>query len=672
MEDAKAPHAILYRKDLKKLFVVEGDASAVRVYDSDTYKPLGEIKVSIDADSIAYDSTTHYLYVVNGGREAHTPYCLISVIDTNTSKKLRDIKIDSNHVEAIVLETATSTLFNSSTPITTPCWGGSKEAFAQKPAFSFRNSIATIWPCHITKARTPKCGCTIYSRRRSSTPVMLRRKFAKASLGAIASSPFFHSAKGAPLPARDDFPQVHGLTNYVGKFVVETRYEDVPREVIELGKKSILDGLGLALAGSRAQTGAICRRYLEHLGGCGGKATVVGSGLKTSPRFAAWTNGISIHADDFDDTQLSAAKDRVYGLLVHPTVPVLPAILALSAQRNISGKEFMLAYHLGVEVECKIAEAISPRHYQDGFHSTGTCGALGSAAACAKLLRFDQSKVQNALGLAASQSGGLRENFGTMTKPFQAGHAAESGVVSANLVALGWTAAEQILEADRGFFHAFGGSYDPSALMNRLGKPWTFASPGISLKPYPSGSLTHPAMTELMRLIEANNIQADQVEKVDCGANHNVTTTLLHRSSNTGLEAKFIMTFCLAILLLERKAGLGEFSDKVVQRADVQEMIWKINFYVDPQAESAGFDKMMSILKIHLRDGRVITGRADFAKGSPANPMSFDEAATKFRGCAEYANWPKVKTEKIIAFVKTLDSASDISALSRLLSAEKG
>src|SRR5207247_9450528 len=108
---AKAPHAILYRKDLKKLFVVEGDASAVRVYDSDTYKPLGEIKVSIDADSIAYDSTTHYLYVVNGGREPHTPYCLISVIDTNTYKKLRDIKIDSNHVEAIVLETSGPRLF---------------------------------------------------------------------------------------------------------------------------------------------------------------------------------------------------------------------------------------------------------------------------------------------------------------------------------------------------------------------------------------------------------------------------------------------------------------------------------------------------------------------------------------------------------------------------------
>jgi 2-methylcitrate dehydratase PrpD len=159
---------------------------------------------------------------------------------------------------------------------------------------------------------------------------MHRREFGKAYLGAIASSPFLFSAKGDPLSSREDFPQVRGLTNYVGKFVVETKYEDIPAEVIELGRKSILDGLGLALAGSRAQTGEICRRYLEHFAACGGKATVVGSGLKTSPRFAAWTNGVSIHADDFDDTQLSGAKDRVYGLLVHPTVPVLPAILALA------------------------------------------------------------------------------------------------------------------------------------------------------------------------------------------------------------------------------------------------------------------------------------------------------------------------------------------------------
>jgi 2-methylcitrate dehydratase PrpD len=497
---------------------------------------------------------------------------------------------------------------------------------------------------------------------------MIRREFGKASLGAIASSSFFISSRAAAHPLRDDFPQAPGLTNYVGKFVVETRYEDIPAAIIELGKKSILDGLGLALAGSRAQTGPICRRYLEHLSVCGGKATIVGTELKTSPRFAAWTNGTSIHADDFDDTQLSAARDRVYGLLVHPTVPVLPAIFALAEGKGVSGKEFMLAYHLGVEVECKIAEAISPRHYQDGFHSTGTCGPFGSAAACAKLLRFNLSKVLNGFGLVASQSGGLRENFGTMTKPFQAGHAAESGVASAELVGLGWSAAEQILEAERGFFHAFGGTFDPGAIVDRLGKPWTFASPGISLKPYPSGSLTHPAMTELARLIAANNIQAAQVEKLDVGANHNMTTTLLHHQPKTGLEAKFSMEFCMAILLLRGKAGLSEFTDQVVQRTDVQNLIQRINFYVDPEADRAGYDKMTSLLKIHLKDGRVITGRADFGKGSPADPMTFEEAATKFHGCADYAEWPKAKKEKIIDFVNAMESARDVDALSPLLS----
>ena len=500
---------------------------------------------------------------------------------------------------------------------------------------------------------------------------MRRRDFGIASLGVIASTMLTDSIEGAKLMSRSDFPRAPGLTDYVGKFVSQAKYEDIPGEVVELGKKSILDGLGLALAGSKAQTGSLCRRYLERIGVCDGQSTIIGSARKTSPRFAAFVNGVSIHADDFDDTQLAVAKDRVYGLLVHPTVPVLPALLALAERGGVSGKQLTLAYHLGVEVECKIAEAISPRHYQDGFHSTGTCGPFGSAAACAKLLQFEHSQILNTFGLVASQSGGLRENFGTMTKPYQAGHAAESGLVSAELVALGWTAAGQILEADRGFFHAFGGSYDPAAIMDRLGRPWTFVSPGISLKPYPSGSLTHPAMTELARMIEANNIQAAQVEKIDVGANHNMTTTLLHHEPKTGLEAKFSMEFCIAILLLEHEAGLKEFSDKVVQRADVREMIRRVNFYVDPEAESAGYDKMTSLLKIHLKNGSSIAGRADFGKGSPTNPMTFEEAAAKFRGCAEYSDWPRAKTEKIVAFIKTLDAAPDVGALSPWLTRER-
>ena len=501
---------------------------------------------------------------------------------------------------------------------------------------------------------------------------MRRRDFGKTSLGLVGASILTDTTNLAASPPPADFPKTPGLTKYVGEFTVRTKFRDIPGEVIELGKKSILDGLGLALAGSRAESGPISRKFVEGCGACGGKATIIGTAHRTSARFAALVNGISIHADDFDDTQLAAAKDRVYGLLTHPTVPVLPAIFALAEERAISGKEWMLAYHVGVEVECKIAESIAPRHYEDGFHTTGTCGPFGSAAACASLLNFDLSKTLKTFGLVASNSGGLRENFGTMTKPYQAGHAAESGLISAELVALGWTAAEQILEADRGFFHAAGGSYDPAAILNRLGNPWTFASPGISLKPYPSGSLTHPAMTELARLIQANNIDAAQVERVDVGANHNMTTTLLHHDPKTGLESKFSMEFCMAILLLERRAGLAQFSDAVVHRPDVQAMMKKINFYVDPEAESAGFDKMTSLLKVTLKDGKVISGRAAFGKGSPANPMTFDEAAVKFRGCAEYAGWPQDKTEKIIAFVRALETAADVSALSPLLSAHAG
>src|SRR6202023_1021370 len=218
--------------------------------------------------------------------------------------------------------------------------------------------------------------------------------------------------------------------------------------------KSILDGLGLALAGARAQNGKLFRDYAASLGLPDRGATVMGTKTKMPPRFAAFANGLAIHVEDFDDTQLAVGRDRVYGLLTHPTVPVLPAALALCDTTATSAKDFLVAYHLGVEVECKIAEAISPRHYEDGFHSTGTCGGFGGTSACAKLKGLDAVHTARAFGIAAGHAAGLRENFGTMMKPFQAGHATESGVIAADFAAIGWTAAEQILEAQRGFFHA--------------------------------------------------------------------------------------------------------------------------------------------------------------------------------------------------------------------------
>jgi len=501
---------------------------------------------------------------------------------------------------------------------------------------------------------------------------MNRREFCRSSLvlaGAAVGAPV-GSAPGATDATASAAapPDAPGLTSYVAGFIARTRYEDVPSEVVALGKKSILDGLGLALAGSVSTAGPLVRRYVESLGSTG-KASVIGTGLRSAPRFAAFANGVFIHADDFDDTQLAVARDRVYGLLTHPTVPVLPPVLALAEVGRCSGRDALTAYHVGVEVECKIAEAISPRHYNEGFHSTGTLGSFGSAAACARLLGLDANRAGHALGVVAAEAAGLRDNFGSMTKPFQAGHAAENGTVAADLAALGWTAAPDILEARFGWFNAAGGGFDRGAIADRLGNPWTFASPGISIKPFPCGSLTHPAMGEIQRLVRENDVKPADVEKVDVGGNHSMVTTLLHHRPSTGLQAKFSMEFSAAILVLERRAGLAQYTDAVVQRPDVQRMIERVSFHVDPEAESAGLDKMTSLVRIHLKGGKVVSGRAQFAKGSPSNPMSYEEVAEKFRGCAEFARWPAAKAAAVVDLVRTLEVAPDLTKLTAALTA---
>jgi 2-methylcitrate dehydratase PrpD len=465
----------------------------------------------------------------------------------------------------------------------------------------------------------------------------------------------------------DDRVTHPGLTKYVADFVCGARIEDLPGDVVSLGKKSILDGLGLALSGSVAKSGELVRRHLRDLYLGAGPATVIGSGLKVAPRFAAFANGVGIHADDYDDTQLAVASDRVYGLLTHPTAPALPAALATGELVGASGQAVMLAYHLGVEVECKIAEAINPRHYQTGFHATATCGTFAAASASARLLGLDREATQRALSIAGSQSGGLRENFGTMTKPFHAGRAAESGVVAAQFAASGWTATDRILEAPRGFFNAAGGGYDAGAIDGKLGAPWTFHSPGVSIKPHPSGSLTHPGMTEMLRLIREHRIRADDVVRVRVGTNSNMPNALIHHRPRNELQAKFSMEFCMAILLIEGRAGLGEFTDEVVLRPDIQAMIEKVDFGVDEAAERAGYDKMTTIIDIELRDGRKVSGRADFGKGSPADPMTYEEVAEKFRECAAFAQFPKTGADDVVNMVRDLETLGSIGRLTGAL-----
>ena len=458
------------------------------------------------------------------------------------------------------------------------------------------------------------------------------------------------------------------LTSYVAGFIVKTRAKNIPADVMHLGKRSILDGIGLALAGSVSESGHIVRKHLQSLGckvsnGC----TVIGSGMKMPARFAAFANGVAIHADDYDDTQLAAAKDRVYGLLTHPTAPALPPVLALGERDGRSGRDVLTAYQIAVEVETKISEAMNPRHYQDGFHSTATVGAIAAGAGAAQLLGFNLEQTRRTLSIAASQAAGLRENFGTMMKPFHAGRACESGVVAAEFAQLGFTATPIILEAGRGFFKAAGGGYDPQSIEGKLGAPWSFAFPGVSIKPHPSGSLTHPGMGLMLDLIMQHDIQPAEVKKVAVGVNRQNVNALIHNRPTNELQAKFSMQFCMAILLLRRKAGLAEFTDDVVNRPDVKAMIEKINYGVHPVAEAAGYEKMTTIIDIELANGRKISGSADFGKGSPANPMTDDELANKFRECATWGKLARASADKIVDMIFGLEKLKNIRELTKLL-----
>lgn len=447
------------------------------------------------------------------------------------------------------------------------------------------------------------------------------------------------------------------LTRYVADFAAHTSWRDIPEDVMHLGKKSILDVLGCALSGSISPTVAILRDFHGSLRLADGKGSVIiGSNERLPPRFAATVNGTAMHVDDFDDTQ-QAATGKFQG--IHPSAPVLAALLAQSEAAHGNGRDLLVAYHVGVEVACKLFDATAPQHILGGYHSTGTCGMLGAAAAVGRLSGCDSGTMEVALGIAATQASGLSENFGTMSKPFHAGHSAECGITSVELAAMGFTASRGILEARRGFFSAQGGGYEAERIDARLGKPWAFVDRGVWLKPWPTGSLGHPGMTLMQELIDVHEIDANDVERVELTTSENIHRTLLHHRPQTELEAKFSLEFCLAALLADRKLTLASCTDEYVARPKVQALIARVDYrtFNEAQAREAGYTIVTTFISITMKDGRVFEGRRDFGKGSLANPMTDAEVKAKFRDCAAFARWSKAKSERAIQLVWNLEQA---------------
>lgn len=450
-------------------------------------------------------------------------------------------------------------------------------------------------------------------------------------------------------------------TAAVVEFVRGAGFEDIPAPVREIAKEHILDGFGVALSGVHAEGTRILRRYARRTS-TPGSSTVIGTGLALQPEMAAWVNGTSGHALDYDDTQLATTPTSVYGLLTHPTVPVLFGVFGVAEERGATGRDLLHTYILGVEVACRLADAINPRHYQHGFHSTATMGGFGSAAAVGRLVGLDAETLARAFGLAGSLAGGLRENFGTMTKPFHSGRAAYNGVLACLLAADGLSAAHTILEARRGFFSAAGGGYDPDKIEGRLGAPYFLREPGISIKPYPSGSLSHPAQDVILDLVRQNDLTPENVARIRVGTNSNVPNALIYPRPTTELEAKFSLQFCMAVAVVRRRAGLREFTDEGVRDPAIRAMTEKVVVEVDPELEALGFEHVRAKVTVETTDGRTLSGHADVAIGHPLKPMTRGQLEEKFRECADGVIAPD-QASRVVEAVWALESQTSVAAL---------
>ena len=419
-------------------------------------------------------------------------------------------------------------------------------------------------------------------------------------------------------------------------FVESVTFDRFPSEAIHIGTRCLLDGLGLYVAGSEEHSVQILIAEAEEAGGRP-EALLLGRNAKVPAPAAARVLGTAGHAHDWDDSQVSRDPSHVYGLLTHPTIPPLSSALVMAQKlAPVDGKRFMLAFLTGFEVECKISEWMLPQHYLRGMHSSATVGTFGAYAAAAKLLGLKGERLLSGFGIAASFAAGIRCNFGTMTKPLHVGRAAENGVLAALLAARGFGADPAALDGPWGFFAVHGGGVSDDKIAQGFGNVWSIVDPGVSIKPYPCGVLTHPTIDLMLKLVTEHGIAPDDIESVKVYAGTNILKPIRYPVAANHLQAKFSLPAALAMIALARKAGKREFSDAFVASAPMQAMQRRIQTELDPEIEKLGFDKMRSRIAIRLKSGRIVEGSADERyRGGPDYPLTDAEVEAKARSCCE-------------------------------------
>lgn len=435
-------------------------------------------------------------------------------------------------------------------------------------------------------------------------------------------------------------------TQALVNYVVSARPEALPDAVRKEAKRTFLNWFGCAVGGSHHETLDIAIAALSPFAGAG-TASILGRSERTDPLHAALFNGISSHVFDFDDTHLRT--------VIHPAGPVASALLAYAEYKPVSGVDFINALTLGVEVECRIGNAVFPAHYDIGWHITGTAGVFGAAAAIGKLLGLNAQQMAWAFGLAATQPVGLREMFGTMTKSFHPGRSAQNGFTSALLAQKGYTSSEQAIEAKRGWANVLSTSRNYDEITENLGKSYEISV--NSYKPFACGIVIHPTIDGCIQLRNAEHLKPAAIRSVELRVHHLVLELTGKTAPKTGLEGKFSVYHAAAMAFIDGNGGEKQFSDAAVVDPNVIALRDRIKATVDPTIAP---DEVR--IKVTLEDGRVIEHHVPHAIGSIARPMSDADLEKKFHDLSDDILGAQ-RTKELIAQLWNIEQLSDVSKL---------
>lgn len=409
------------------------------------------------------------------------------------------------------------------------------------------------------------------------------------------------------------------VTRTLARFIVNHRAADVPEKVRHEAARSFLNWTGCAVGACRHET---VERALAALGEFSGPrvATVLGRGDKLDVMLAALVNGTSSHTFDFDDTHLKT--------IIHPSGPVASAILALAEKAPVKGADFLHAFILGVETECRIGNSVYPAHYDIGWHITATAGVFGAAAAAGRLLGLSEQQMVWALGIAATQASGLREMFGTMVKPMHPGNAARNGLLSAFLAAQNFTSSEQGIEGRRAFANVLSTSRKYEEITGGLGETWEAAL--NTYKPFACGIVEHPIIDGCVQLRNEHKLEAEQIESISLGVHPLVLELTGKKTPQTGLESKFSVFHSAAVGVIYGAAGEEQYSDHVVRDPKVIALRDKVAAAVEK-----GVHEDQARIAIRLKSGKTLEKFVEHAIGSLDRPMSDADLEAKFHGLAD-------------------------------------